>query len=268
MSKKIEHLGIKTDLMLNAFSGLVEEKDNYTVIKTMSNPESYWGNYLIFNQAPQKGDYQRWCTIFDQEFFYYSQKHHYAFTWLDQNIMKPNTEEFESHGFNLETNQVMRLDQFNHDTKFNDVIEIKSLKSDQEWNDTLELQILCSVRAHATQSDRTFKTEQFKQYRTMSQQNRGHWYGAYIGNKLIADLGIFHNNKIGRYQAVETHPDFRNQNICKAMIKACGEMAIEEHKLKSLIIVADEHDYAKNIYTSVGFKCVEYYQSLTWWQGK
>lgn len=52
----IRSLGRKTDLIFARFSGTVEDKGFYTLVKTPSNPGYHWGNYIIFDRPPQGGD--------------------------------------------------------------------------------------------------------------------------------------------------------------------------------------------------------------------
>lgn len=34
------------------------------------------------------------------------------------------------------------------------------------------------------------------------------------GDKLIADLGIYHKDQLGRFNDVVTHADYRNRGLC------------------------------------------------------
>ena len=77
----IRSLGRRTDLMIAAFSGSLEDRGSYTLVLTPSNPGFHWGNYIVFDRAPVAGDLREWKALFDQEFFYYLEPHHYSFTW-------------------------------------------------------------------------------------------------------------------------------------------------------------------------------------------
>jgi predicted GNAT family acetyltransferase len=98
---------------------------------------------------------------------------------------------------------------------------------------------------------------------------RGHWYGAFVGERLVADLGIFHgegrDSELGRYQNVGTHPDWRRQGICGTLVHAAGQIALRDHGLGTLVMEADASHHAAAIYESVGFRSTEQTRSLTWW---
>lgn len=76
---RIGSLGFQTHLLFSRFAGSVIDRGFYTLIQTPSNPGHYWGNFIIFNRPPQKGDFKRWIKIFDKEFPYYESPQHYVF---------------------------------------------------------------------------------------------------------------------------------------------------------------------------------------------
>ena len=102
----------------------------------------------------------------------------------------------------------------------------------------------------------------------MSEAGLGHWYGAYLGDKLVADLGIFCDDRLGRYQSVGTDPLYRKRGICGTLVFRAGEMATEEFALENLVMEADPGYHAARIYESVGFEVCEENYSLSWWKGK
>jgi hypothetical protein len=77
----IRSLGRRTDLIFAKFSGAVIDKGSYTLIQTPNNPGYHWGNFIIFDHAPEIGTLTKWTDLFDSEFGYYSEPHHYVFTW-------------------------------------------------------------------------------------------------------------------------------------------------------------------------------------------
>jgi len=80
----VKSLGRQTDLIFSRFSGEVIDRGAYTLIQTPSNPEYHWGNFIIFDRAPDVGALREWKEIFDCEFPYYLKPHHYSFTWNEE----------------------------------------------------------------------------------------------------------------------------------------------------------------------------------------
>jgi len=81
----------------------------------------------------------------------------------------------------------------------------------------------------------------------------------------VADLGVFVERGVGRYQAVGTHPDFRRRGICGALVHQAGQYAFERLGAETLVMVADEAYHAARIYESVGFQPTERQFSLCRW---
>lgn len=128
--------------------------------------------------------------------------------------------------------------------------------------------MLCSNPKYINDYYEAFKTEQMKQYRKMSEDGLGNWFGAYLGEKLVGDLGIFYENDIGRYQNVGTHPEYRKKGICGTLVYEAGNIAFRDYDVNYLVIEADPEYHAARIYESVGFKKSETNYSLSWWRGK
>jgi len=132
-----------------------------------------------------------------------------------------------------------------------------------------ELQVLCrkrDMRRRASGSSKRAPTPGIEEWR---QPAAGHWYGAFIGDRLVADLGVFHDGQgLGRYQSVETHPDFRRQGIAATLVYEAGTRAIAEHGLHTLVIIAEDEGDPSRLYRSLGFEPTEKSMGLLWWEGK
>ena len=104
-------------------------------------------------------------------------------------------------------------------------------------------------------------------YRKMVDSGLGDWYGAFAGQQLVADLGLFHHQGVGRYQSVGTHPDFRSRGIASALIVAAGRQAKAKYDLHTLVIVTDEDSSPARLYQSLGFQQTEKQVGLERWPG-
>ena len=93
---QINSLGFRTNLLFARFSGSVIDKGPYVLVKTPNNPGYHWGNYIIFDRAPRVGDCEEWTQLFDREFDYYKEPHHYVFAWENG---EGEAEEFLAAGF-------------------------------------------------------------------------------------------------------------------------------------------------------------------------
>ena len=158
----------------------------------------------------------------------------------------------------MATDTLARPHRYNHE------LEIRPLTSDADFAAHVELHVRCRNEKYDEASYRPFYEASTKSYRRMIAAGLGRWFGAFLEGKLVADMGIFAEGDLGRYQSVVTHPDFRRRSVCSTLLYETGRFALETLGAKTLVIVADDHYFAKNIYGSVGFTVQEKQGSLEW----
>lgn len=136
MQREINHedhsLGRKKILIFAEFSGTVEDKGHYTVIKNPSNPGYHWSNYIIFDRVPKVGDLTEWKSLFDREFPYYKEPHHYAFTWDCDGNGPGDYSEFLADGFESDSGVALTTMSLDPPSHANDDLDIRVINSDQE----------------------------------------------------------------------------------------------------------------------------------------
>ncbi len=255
---ELQSLGYRTDLIFPSFDGEIIDRGDYLVIRTPLNPTFYWGNFLLFNHPPQEGDYSRWQKVFAEEVGTPPQVKHQAFGWDTTNDEKGIIQPFLESGYLLEYSAVLTTQRDDLIQKPSSDIKMRPLMSEDDWEQSIENQVICRDPIFSKSGYRIFRQRQVKRYREMDKYGLGTWFGAFSGNRLVADLGIFWVNEIGRYQSVQTHPDFRRQGIAGALIHYAGLSAMDQFNLETLVIVAEEDSPAKRLYESIGFKFAEH----------
>jgi ribosomal protein S18 acetylase RimI-like enzyme len=272
---QVHSLGYRTDLIFPRFDGLILDRGEYLVVRTPSNPTFYWGNFLLFSDPPGEGDLENWKAVFTREIGTPAQVRHFAFGWDSPGGETGVVQPFREAGFNLSQSIVLTARQVNLPPKVNREVIIRPLSQDWEWQQAEEDQVACREPEHSLEGYRVFKHNQMERYRRMSQAGLGHWFGAFLGDRLVADLGLFvdlsHSvgeELVGRFQSVETHPDFRRQGICGTLVQHASGYAFEKMGVETLVMVADEHYFAAKIYESVGFRPTERQVGVDWWEKK
>lgn len=260
---KISSLSRKTDLIFARFNGKIIDKGNYVLVQTPSNPGYHWGNYIIFDSPPSAGDYLKWKAIFEKEFTYYNEFSHMSFTWEMEK--RGEYQEFIDHGFEFSEAIVLSTKKPTFPEKYNHQLQVKKIISDKQWEDATEMQRLCCDPKYANAGYENFKRKQMANYRAMSEKGLGNWFGAYIEEQIVGDLGIFFEEDLARYQNVGTHPEFRRQGICQTLVYETAQIALQEYKVSTLVMEADADYHAAKIYESVGFQPTEKNYALSWW---
>lgn len=268
---------VRSEFVFHHFDGAIETRNDHLVLRTHSNPNFFWGNYLLFSKPPQRGDFARWQNSFLQE-FPDPQIYHQAFAWdepLELNGSLPaNAEsqclgdisEFLAQGFELEKTAVLVCDRMQPPARATpEEFRVRILQTDADWEAMITLQV---AAAH----DNLPKTEWVKFYRKQSERfraltaaGRGAWFGGFLGDQLVTGLGIFHEAGLGRYQIVATHPEFQRRGFAGQLVYAAGEMALSEWGLAQLVICADPDYHAIKLYESVGFARRQIQYGVYWW---
>ncbi len=74
---------------------------------------------------------------------------------------------------------------------------------------------------------------------------------SYLG--VVSDLG-----GTVRFQTVETHPDHRRRGLAGWLVYTAGTQGLRRFDAQRLVIVADPHGPAINLYRSLGFVATEH----------
>lgn len=253
---ELKSLALKTDLIFVKQDGEILDRGKYLVVRTTSNPNFFWGNLIIFDNAPKTDALGDWVKIFDKELTD-SRIYHKTFAWDSEEIgdIKP----FEEAGYKFEKSVVLTAtkNQIIAPIKQNLHIRIFPIK-ESGWREVI------SIQSEINPQYASFYAKQALTYQKMVKDGLGEWFGAYLGDVLVGSLGIFKENKIGRYQIVSTHPNYQRQGICGTLVYKTAQHAFSHMGIEKLVMVADENYHAARIYESVGFRPTEKMYGVCW----
>lgn len=125
--------------------------------------------------------------------------------------------DFLGASFELGEELVMATDTLLTPRRYNCDIGIRALATDADFAEHVELHVLCRQVKDDEASYRAFYEASTESYRKMIRAGLGRWFGAFLDGRLVADMGIFTDGELGRYQSVVTHPDFRRRGICSTL---------------------------------------------------
>ncbi len=254
---QIRSLGYRTDLIFPRFEGLIVDRGDYLVIRTPSNPGFYWGNFLLFRDPPAADSLPVWKRLFQEEIASRQEARHFAFGWDSPEGERGDLEPFLNESFLLNESIVLTTDSVLPPPHYHPEARVRPLITDADWEQALQNQIACRDPEFSLEDYRIYKTRQMERYRRMAGTGRGAWFGAFLGDRLVADLGVFTEGMLARFQQVETHPEFRRQGLCGTLVYESSRAVLDRWGVERLVMVADEHYHAARIYESVGFQPAE-----------
>ena len=147
--------------------------------------------------------------------------------------------------------------------KYNRDVDIRAL-TETDYAAVVDLHVLSGFEGESEADYRRFWEATMQGFGRMVRAGRGAWFGAFLGDELVADMGVFTDGELARYQAVVTHPEYRRRGICGTLLYEVGRYALGQRGAQTLVIVADNAYFAKNIYASVGFAPRERQLGLEW----
>lgn len=263
---KLNSLQLRTNMIFARNESEIIVRESYIVVITLSNPGFHWGNYLIFKKAPGPGDIENWIRIFQKEFSHYREFEHYVFAWDEPS--EPKSPEYLLKGFNLEKSVSLKATSLTYPKHYNTEIVVRPLQNEREWEEATELQVLTREPHFDYEEYKLFKINQSKSYQKLIAKNAGARFGAFLNNVLVADLGIYFEDSLARFQSVVTHPDYRGRGICATLVYESAKYALDNWPVKTLTMEADPDYHAARIYESVGFLPVENSYNLYWYKFK
>lgn len=80
-------------------------------------------------------------------------------------------------------------------------------------------------------------------------------FGAFYGDELVAQMGIFHDAQIARYQSVETRVTHRRRGVCSALLRHAAQWALR--RAQQTVVVAEADSDAGRLYRRMGFSPTE-----------
>jgi len=260
---EITSIGFLSETLFERYNGIVRDLGDCVEVRTPENYDFWFGNYLLLERPPAKAEIAGWIARFDTLFADVAEVKHKCLQWQDDgqnsHIMRA---EFERLGWKFDQTSVLAATKSIPLRPVPEGLELREVSGGADWAKVLEHHVLTRPEGFAVTPYRAFKTKRLENFQKLVSMGHGHWYGAFKGAELVADMGIFHREDISRFQEVSTHPAHRRQGICAALVHyvSCAEQAARPGN--RMVILADRGEPAERIYKSLGYGEIEQMQSV------
>jgi ribosomal protein S18 acetylase RimI-like enzyme len=250
---------------------VVERRSGYLIVRSPSNPKHYWGNFLLFDDAPGEGDAVRWEALFEQAFDNEPRVRHRMFGWdTTDGRQGAAREEFEARGYRIEewiglvaeAGLLLPHDRRSHEVE---VRALDPLGDSELWAGVLELQIAGRDPVHEEDEHRAYSHARQVELRELFQAGRGAWYVALApdASEVLGSCGIVVTGGRGRYQAVDVALPHRRRGIASRLVVEAARLSVETFAPEQFVIVADASYHALTLYESLGFERQERVASVS-----
>lgn len=256
-------LGMLTELAVQLPASLIEDHGDHLVLRTPGQPGYYWGNFLAFRDPPGPEAVATWPRLFAAAFGDDPAIRHMAFGWDDPEGAPGHAADFIPSGCMLETGVVLTAHTVHPaPTPRPAGLVVRPLASDDDWEAATVNQIASRVAGFQFAPYSAFKRARMAADRALADGGRGKWFGAFLGDRLVGDLGIILVGRTGRFRSVGTDPAFRRRGVCGALVHDAARYAFSQLGAEKLVIVAEPGEGGDRVYRSVGFEPTERFAGL------
>jgi len=256
---KCASLGYRTDLaLLRAGGSVVEDRGDHLVVRTPSNPEFWWGNFLLLARVPPPEACEGWLARFEAAF---PGAGHVAIGFdRPSGLEAPRADLswFHARGFAVTTEVVLTASALAEPDRRDETAVHRPLRSDDDWAASIDLRMRCRDEGLEPQGYRRFATARAEAHRRLVSQGHGEWFGAFVDGMLVSQMGLFRIEPgLARFQSVETDPAYRRRGLAGSLLRHVGNWGFATLGVATLVIVADPEHHAIAMYRKAGFADAE-----------
>lgn len=241
---------------------IVERRADHLVIRSPGNPDFYWGNFLLFDDAPRSGDLARWESAFADAFGDEPRVRHRTFAWdrIDGQLGEARSE-LAAGGYAIDetVGLVARSHDLEPHSRANREVAIAALDpfgDDALWDAVVELNVETREPEHDEDGYRTFTRARQGELQELFRAGHGTWYVALdpADGQVVGTCGIVVIAGRGRYQSVVTASTHRRRGICSRLVVEAARLSSAVFGTEHFVIAAELGYHALGLYESLGFK--------------
>jgi len=223
-------LGLATDILVLGNRAQLEPHPLGWVLRTPDEPDFWYGNQLILKGEPPSPD----------------------------KAIAAFHDDLAERGFIIEQDDVLSLEARPAQAVPPNGFRLREVETDSDWAKVANLKVEIGVEdGYADEGYRAFILGRCDGWRKAIAAGEGAWFGAFEGETLAADLGLFTDGRIARFQSVETAAAYRRRGLCSALVVYALNWLAARAPQAQPVIVAEADGDAGRLYRRLGFALVE-----------
>lgn len=240
-------LGWHTDLAVLRLTGsTVDRRGDHLVVRTTANPLYHWGNFVLVTDERAVDRPEHWLEVFEREF---PDAAHRSIGLVTEPADEASWTRLD---LVVEHDDVLATDTCPESTPVPQGYLVRQIRDDVEWEQSTGLRV--AEFAEADSREAAYERTTTEVRRSMVGREDVAWFGAFHGDRLVAELGIVDcGDGIARYQAVVTGADHRRRGLAGHLLGVAARWA-RDHGAHTWVIVAEDGAEAARLYRSRGFR--------------
>lgn len=243
-----------TDLHMTELSGgSVTDHGTFLAVRTPDNPGYYHGNYLFLRFLPR--DLEAWVKTADEVIG----ASHICLRWDGPGLSDAEMAAAARAGFGSDDGIAMELTAVGSVKSRADLV-VRPLVFPAEWDAVVALDVACEPSEEDSAEYQLFKDRIRAARQRWLSNHAATWWGAFAGDQLVGGCGLVPCGDVGRFQVVETHPEYRRQGVCTTLIATLARAGLKKHR--ALLLCAEPDGPALELYRRLGFVEVGWQRTL------
>ena len=244
-----------TDRHLIALLGRVDDLGHSLAVRSLANPHAQYANHLFLPGPP--AELELWARRFADAFPDFD---HVCLRWDDVPPPEGLLDAARARGFEPDDGVAMALETVRIEPRAD--LLIRPLRC-AEFELAMDLDRLC----HPGEEDGSpgyaafLRTQRGIEERWV-QDGHAAWWGAFEGELLVGACGFADCGHLGRFQSVQTHPEFRRRGVCSSLAAVVAADGLKRG-LRRVLLAAEPDGPALGTYRRVGFVDVGTQYALT-----
>jgi GNAT superfamily N-acetyltransferase len=249
----MKSLGLASDLLAMSGESVVEEYPDRIVQRTPAEPDFWFGNRLIFCEPPTDAG-----EAIRQFYADLPEARHVCLSWDVPNLSFADVQTvFAGTDLIVEEDDVLTLTGPIRRTPVPEGIAFRAL-AEADWAQSEQIAFDSRDEVSIPPKEyRAYLADRSATRRAQIARGLGQWFGAYDGDLLVADMGIFHDRRVIRYQSVQTRESHRRRGIGAALLVHAFDWARARAPEAVAVIVAETDSAAGQLYRRAGFALSE-----------
>ncbi|WP_158253620.1 GNAT family N-acetyltransferase [Chromobacterium alticapitis] len=256
-------LGAQSDWRLEG--GVLSRLDGCWRVLTPGLPDYYCGNALLLDQAPAAQARAGWERCFDAAFADAAGIRHRTLLWpLAENGGAARYGEWTAAGYRYEESVVLLLNEAElRPVPASAWLAIRPLAGEGDWRQWRQLMADTRAPGHEEADYRAYLQGRERRFLALEAAGQGHVWGVFDGHALLCGAGLFLLPGMARFQHVATAPHVRRLGLASQLLSHLAQWGLQ--RTSRLVIVADAHYHALDLYRKLGFVEAGREASLCWW---
>mgnify|MGYP000041203858 FL=1 len=249
----LQSLTMRSELLTLSGISHLTYHDGYAVQSTPTEPDFWMGNQVILPNSNLSVSAA--FAVFERHF---PDASHRSIVWDVPNIDSSLIHGVREAGGKLEGFDALTLQGRLAEAVAPDGIILKALDGPNDWAKAEALQAEVGIEEGRDPAlHGPYLARRNAGRREQIRKDIGQWFGAFDGEEIVTQMGMFHDSQIARYQSVETKATHRKRGICSALLRHAAFWALGRAQDAKVVIVAEADSDAGRLYRKMGFAPAE-----------